>query len=89
MDTKVSVIVIYVEATIYLLLYNLHDYTFNFKRMINSSNRRGYHSCKDVWRPIFGDESLTCEREETNEYDRNAVSLTFDDCISKKVVGPK
>ena len=88
MDAKVSVSVIYVEATIYLLLY-LHDCTFNFKRMINSSYRRGYHSCKNVWRPIFGDESLTCEREETNEYDRNVVSLTFDDCISKKVVGPK
>ena len=28
MDAKVSVGVIYVEATIYLLLYNLHDCTF-------------------------------------------------------------
>ena len=28
MDGKISVSVIYVEATIYLLLYNLHDCTF-------------------------------------------------------------
>ena len=29
MDAKISVFVICVEAIIYLLLYNLHDYTFN------------------------------------------------------------
>ena len=29
MNVKVSVFVISVEAIIYLLLYNLHDYTFN------------------------------------------------------------
>ena len=31
MDVNVSVSVIYVEATIYLLLYNLHDCTFKPK----------------------------------------------------------
>ena len=31
MTAKISVFVIYVEAIIYLLSYNLHDYTFNFK----------------------------------------------------------
>ena len=31
MNAKISVFVIYVEAIIYLLLYNLHDRTFNFK----------------------------------------------------------
>ena len=30
MNAKISVIVICVEAIIYLLLYNLHDCTFNF-----------------------------------------------------------
>ena len=28
MNVKISVIVIYVEAITYLLLYNLHNYTF-------------------------------------------------------------
>ena len=28
----------------------------------------------------------TEKQEETNEYDRNAVSIVFGDCISKKVV---
>ena len=31
MNVKISVFVIYVEAIIYLLLYNLHDCTFNLK----------------------------------------------------------
>ena len=31
MNAKISVFVIYVEAIIYLLLYNVHDRTFNFK----------------------------------------------------------
>ena len=30
MNAKISVLVICVEAIIYLLLYNLHDCTFNF-----------------------------------------------------------
>ena len=30
MNAKISVFVICVEAIIYLLLYNLHDCTFNF-----------------------------------------------------------
>ena len=42
---------------------------------------------KDVSRPLVGDEVLICERKETNEYDRDAVSVMFDDCISQKVVG--
>ena len=31
MNAKISVFVIYVEAVTYLLLYNLHDCTFNQK----------------------------------------------------------
>ena len=53
----------------------------------NSSYSREYHAYKDVWLPIVGDELLICEQEETNEYDRNAVSIIFDDSISKKVIG--
>ena len=32
MDAKISVYVIYVEAILYLMLYNLHDCTFNLLR---------------------------------------------------------
>ena len=32
MDAKIPVFVIYVEVIIYLLLYNLHDCTFNKMR---------------------------------------------------------
>ena len=34
-----------------------------------SSLSRGYRVYKDVWVPIIGDDSLTCEREEHNEND--------------------
>ena len=42
-----------------------------------------------MWLPVVGVgvESLICERVETNEYDRKAVSIMLDDCISKEVVG--
>ena len=52
-----------------------------------SSYSRGYNVCKDVWCLIAGDESLICEPEETNGYDWNAISIMFDDCISKKFAG--
>ena len=33
MNAKIAVLVICVEAIIYLLLYNLHDCTFNFEQV--------------------------------------------------------
>ena len=49
---------------------------------------RRYHVYKDVWTPIIGHDfplfSLTCEREEHNENDKNTVAITCDDCVSKK-----
>ena len=58
----------------------------SFSMFTCSSYSRGYHTYKHVWHPIVGDK-LICEGEETNEYDRNTVSIMFDDCILKKVVG--
>ena len=40
-----------------------------------------------MWISITGDDSLTCEREEHNENDKSAVAITWDDCVSKKIVG--
>ena len=48
-----------------------------------SSFSRGYHAYKDVWIPFIGDDSITCEREEHNENDKNAVAIIWDDCVSK------
>ena len=59
----------------------------SFNMFTYSPYSTGYHSYKDVRRPIVGDESLICEQKETNAYDRNVVFTSFDDCISKKVVG--
>ena len=40
MNGKISVVVICVEVTIYLLLYNLHDCTFDFTYCTLSLNIR-------------------------------------------------
>ena len=52
-----------------------------------SSFSREYHVYKDVCIPVIGNDSLTCEREEHNENDKNAVAIVWDDCVSKKIVG--
>ena len=44
------------------------------------------HAYKDVWHPIVSDESLICEQEETNEYDRNVASIMFENCMSEMFV---
>ena len=40
-----------------------------------SSFIRGYHVYKDVWIHIIGDDSLTCEQEQRDENDKNAVAI--------------
>ena len=52
-----------------------------------SSYSRGYHAYKEIWNPLVGDDSLICEPEESNEHDKYAVAIVFDDCLLKKVVG--
>ena len=51
MNAKVSAFVICVEAIIYLLLYNLHDCTFNARWQIdgNCSSKE----CKDILMNYF------------------------------------
>ena len=48
---------------------------------------RGYCAYMDVWIPCVGDESLECERQPDNEYDRNAVAVIYDNLVSRRVVG--
>ena len=49
MNAKISVFVICVEATIYLLLYNLHDCTFNSSFfpsiMLSTAKAASVYSC--------------------------------------------
>ena len=42
-----------------------------------SSFSRRCHVYKDVWIPIICDDSLTCEQEEHNENNKNAVAITW------------
>ena len=57
-------------------------YEINSQLIINSLYSRWYKPYKDVLQA-----SLIFEQVETNEYDRNAISIMFADCISKNVVG--
>ena len=50
MNAQISVLVICVEAIIYLLLYNLHDGTFNFSRF--------FYSSRQSFAMVFNDTSL-------------------------------
>lgn len=59
----------------------------SFSMFSYRSISRRYHAYKDVWHLIMNDVSLICEPEETNEYDWNAVSIIFEACILRKVVG--
>ena len=47
-----------------------------------SSFSTGYHVYKDMSIPIIGDDSLTCERKEHNEHDKN-VPLNWSKVASK------
>ena len=55
-----------------------------FTTLKYSSLSRGDHVYKDVWIPIIGDDLLTCEREEHNANDKNAVAIMWDDRVSKR-----
>lgn len=39
----------------------------------------------NICHPLVGDDSLTSERKENNEYDSNVVETVFDDFTFKKV----
>ena len=52
-----------------------------------SSYSRSYHAYKEIWNPLVGDDSLICEPEESNEHDKYAVAIVFNDCLLKRVVG--
>ena len=52
-----------------------------------SSYSRGYHVYKEIWNPLVGDDSMICEPEESNEHDKYAFAIVFDDSLLKKVVG--
>ena len=55
----------------------------SFSVLKNSSFSRSYHVYKDRWQPTVGDDSLHCEEEEDNKYERHAVAIIY----SNKVVG--
>ena len=57
------------------LLIVLEDSFSVFK---HSSFRKGYHVYKDRWQPTMGDDSLHCEEEKHDEYDKHAVAINYD-----------
>ena len=59
----------------------------SFQVFKHSSFSRKHHVYKDVCIPIIGDDSLTRDLEEHNENDNNAVSIVWDDGVSKKILG--
>ena len=63
------------------ILLDEHFTVFKYR-----SYSRGYHGYKEIWNPLVGNDSLICESEESNEHDKHAVAIVFDDCLLKKLV---
>ena len=59
----------------------------NFSVFKYNSLRTGYHNYKDRWQPTVGDDSLHCEEEKDNEYDKHAVAMICNSFHSNKAVG--
>ena len=47
----------------------------------------GYHAYIDIWKPLIGDESLRCKREDHNIHDKNAVAVIHSNLLGPRVVG--
>ena len=48
---------------------------------------RGYHAYMDNWKPLIGDDSLCCKREDDNIHDESAVTVIHSNHIGPRVVG--
>ena len=59
----------------------------NFSVLKHNSYARGYHACMDIWKPLIGDDSLRCKREDDNIHDENAVAVIHSNHIGPRVVG--
>ena len=54
----------------------------------NSYSRgyHGYHAYMDVWKPLIGDDSLRCKRENDKIHDENAVAVIHSNHTGPRVV---
>ena len=59
----------------------------SFSVLKRNSYARGYHTCMDIWRPLIGDDSLRCKRENNEIHDKNAVAVIYSDHIGPRAVG--
>ena len=59
----------------------------SFSVFTYNSFSRGFHVYKDKWQPTVGDDSLHCEEEKDDKYDKHAVPIIYDSFHSNKVVG--
>ena len=59
----------------------------SFSAFKYSSFSKGYHVYKERSQTTVGDDSLHCEEEKDNEYDKHAVAIIYDSFHSNKIVG--
>ena len=53
----------------------------------HNSYARGYHAYMDIWKPLIGDDSLRCKREDDDVHDENAVAVIHSNHIGPCVDG--
>ena len=46
-----------------------------------------YHAYMDIWKPLIGDDSLRCKREDDKIHDENSVAVIHSNHIGPRVVG--
>ena len=59
----------------------------SFSVLKYNSYARGYHAHMDIWKPLIGDDSLRCKREDDNIHNENALAVIHSNYIGPRVVG--
>ena len=59
----------------------------DFSVLKHNSSARGYHAYMDIWKPLIGDDSLHCKREDDNIHDENTVAVIHSNHTGPHVVG--
>ena len=59
----------------------------SFSVLKHNSYARGYHAYMYNWKPLIGNDSLFCKREDDNIHDKNAVAVIYSNHIGPRIVG--
>ena len=59
----------------------------SFSVLKHNSYACSYYAYMDIWKPLIGDDSVRCKREDNNIHDKNAVVVIHSNHIGRRVAG--